>query len=89
MKEINYEIAFYINGTWSENYTFRRPIVEEEPLDEVLDTGLVDDVAAEYAEMPPFTLCRIAIKHCDGNLSDTLYMLSLDCETEAVTLFTD
>lgn len=86
--KVNYSVAFKLNGTWTEDYAFKRDLYDDAPLDESLDTGIVVDVPAPINIIPPFTLCRIRTMPVGSAVPiDTRYYLTGDRETDAVTLF--
>ena len=87
--KVNYYVAFKINGTWTDDFAFERPLFADKPLDETLDTSIIVDVPTFLKDIPPFTLCRITAKNADTDTRIGLpeFYWTGDREASAVTMF--
>ena len=41
--KIDYTVAFKIDGQWTQDTAFKRPLMSDAPLDETLDKGIIVD----------------------------------------------
>lgn len=89
--KIDYTVAFKIDGQWTQDTAFKRPLMTDAPLDETLDTGIIVDAPSELKKIPPFTLCRVTAR--DHNESDPTvflykkYYWTADRNATAETMF--